>query len=222
MSHEIIPAIIAKNFAELDEKISLMKGLVPVVHVDIMDGSLTLESSWPYKKQDTYFEEIQSEQRGMPCWEDVDFEAHLMVKNPEALITHWLAAGAKAILVHPEATHSLEGIINSLRGLVEIGVVLTLDTPVEKIESYIDDIDIIQCMSIAHIGAQGLPFDEQVVEKVRAIKEKYPTKIISVDGGINEQNAHLLVDAGADRLVVGSAIYSSQNFVDTIHNLREL
>jgi ribulose-phosphate 3-epimerase len=219
MSHQIIPAIIAQNWHELEEKINMFKGISEMVHLDVMNGTFTKQTSWPYKKQDNYFEEIQKEERGMPCWEDVDFEVHLMIKNPEDVIQEWLVAGAKRILIHPESTNNLADIIEQFKDLVEIGLVISLDTDFESLKEYFSSIDTIQCMSISHIGAHGEPFNPNVLKKIEEIKKLFPEIVISVDGGINLQNIDEVLNAGADRCVVGSAIFESDNYVETIHNL---
>lgn len=219
---EIIPAIIPKQFFELEEKIELVKGIVPIVQVDILDGKYTPEASWPYKKQDIYFEEIQKEARGMPFWENVDYEFDLMVKNPEDVVFDWVTAGATRIIIHVDSTEKVPEIIEKLKNVVEIGLAVGIHTPLEKIDPYINSINFVQCMGIERIGFQGEKFDERVIEKIKTIKTKYPNMVISVDGGVTLETAPLLIDAGVTRLVAGSAIYESDNYVDAIHSFKNL
>lgn len=222
MSVQVIPAIIPKDFAELEEKILMVKSIVPYVQIDIMDGKYTPEPSWPYKKKDVNFEEIQNQTKGLPGWEDVDFEVDLMVEEPENLIDEWVMAGATRIIVHLDSTEKLGDIIKKLQGRVEIGVALGINTPLSKIEPFAYSIDFIQCMGIERIGFQGQPFDERVLLKIQELKLKYPAKPISVDGGVNMETAPRLVHAGVDRLVAGSAVYNSENYVEAIHTLEQL
>ncbi len=219
---EVIPAIMPKDFAELEEKMALMKGLVPLVQIDIMDGLFTPRSSWPYKMHDTNYQEIQRQERGLPFWEDVDFEADLMVKDPEKIVGEWVTAGATRIIIHIESTKEMQRIIDELKDIVEIGIAIGITTPLEKLEPFMRQIDFVQCMGINRIGFQGEEFDERVLEKIAAIKEKYPDLRISVDGGVNMESAPRLVEAGADRLVSGSAVFESDNFVEAIHTLENL
>ncbi len=216
---EIIPAILPKDFAELEEKIELIKGVAPLVQIDICDGKFVPQAGWPYKKQDNNFDAILKEEKGMPYWEDVDFEIDLMISDPEQEVEHWLTTGAKRIIVHFESTKNMDRIIGELQGLVEIGIAIGLDTPVDDIAPFIHDIDVVQCMGIKRIGFQGEAFDERVLEKVRELKSRFPERLVSVDGGVNLETAEQLREAGADRLIVGSAIFASENVVQALEEL---
>lgn len=218
----MIPAIIPKDFTELEEKIELVKGVVPLVQVDVMDGRYTPQASWPYKKQDENFAAIIDESRGMPFWEEVDFEVDLMVNEPEKIIEDWVRAGATRIIVHFDSTNELPLIIDTLKNIVEIGVALGIHTDISKIAPFISSIDFIQCMGIERIGFQGQPFDERVLEKIADLRAHYPDLPISVDGGVSIETAPRLVDAGATRLVAGSAVYKSENHVEAIHTLQNM
>jgi ribulose-phosphate 3-epimerase len=228
---EIIPAILPKDFAELEEKIELVAGALierstslsgPIVQIDICDGKFAPKAGWPYKKHDNNFESILSEDRGMPRWEDIDFEMDLMIADPELELDKWIVSGAKRLVIHFESTKNMDRIIGELQGLVEIGIAIAMDTPVESIAPFIHDIDFVQCMGVAKAGFQGHPFDDRVLAKVRELKERFPERIVSVDGGINQENAVLLREAGADRLIVGSAILDSENIVETLEEFESI
>jgi pentose-5-phosphate-3-epimerase len=120
-----------------------------------------------------------------------DFEVHLMVENPGEIFEKWKSRGAKRIIAHnllPKA------------GGVEIGLALEMHVP---ITGEISKADFVQLMSITEIGEQGRPFDERIFDRIREVKERFPDKTVSVDGGINISNYERLIEAGADRLVVG-------------------
>lgn len=220
---EIIPAIMPHTFSDIEEKAFLVKGLVPLVQIDIMDGKLTKHSTWPYKEEDdAVFDAILREEQGLPYWEEIDYEIDLMVKNPEEVVHDWLVAGATRIIVHVETITAWDRIVNELRGVVEIGLAINVQTPIEALEPYVADADFIQCMGIRRIGFQGEPFDEEVVAKIESLREKYPEKIISVDGGVNLESAPMLLDAGATRLVAGSAIFKSGDVAHMIAELRKI
>jgi ribulose-phosphate 3-epimerase len=219
---EIIPAILPKDFAELEEKVDAIVGVVPVVQVDICDGKFVPKPSWPYKKHDKNFEDILSEERGLPRWEDIDFEMDLMIADPELELDKWIASGAKRLIIHFESTKNMDRIIGELQGLVEIGIAINLETSVDDIAPFIHDIDIIQCMGIEKIGFQHNPFDSRVIEKVRELKTRFPEKLVSVDGGISLEHAEELKAAGADRLIVGSAIFDSENVPEAIDRFNEV
>ncbi|MCX6716384.1 MAG: hypothetical protein NTV72_00430 [Candidatus Taylorbacteria bacterium] len=219
---EIIPAILPKDFHELEEKMSLVKGAVSFVQIDVMDKTFTQDATWPYRKPDDNFRAILAEERGMPFWEEMDFEADLMIKKPEEVVEDWIMAGAVRLIIHANSTENLDELIKNLSGRVEIILGLEIDTDISIIDKYIEQIQGVQCMGIAKIGFQGQPFDERVVEKVRLIRSKYPSLPISVDGGEDLEHGKLVMEAGATRLVCGSYIYNSQNVFQTIEKLKSL
>jgi ribulose-phosphate 3-epimerase len=219
---EIIPAILPQDFREVEDKMAQVKGIVSLVQIDVCDGKFVPSYTWPYKKHDENFDAILREERGMPFWEDVDFEADLMIKDPEHHILQWVAAGASRIVLHLESTENLDKCIAELKDLVEIGIGIGLETPIEKLAPYIHDIQFVQCMGISKIGFQSQPFDNRVLQKLKDLLAAYPNTVLSVDGGVNLETAPLLIEAGAQRLVVGSALFNSDNIVETIHTLENL
>ncbi len=217
---EIIPAILPKDFNEIDEKTSLVVGLAKTVQIDICDGKFVQSTTWPYKKADENFEAIIREERGMPSWEDIDYEFDLMIKDPtEDEARKWLSAGAKRIVFHVESSADLSPIFAVLKGLVDIGLSLDIQTSLDVIEKYKDSISYIQFMGITKVGFQGQAFDPRVLEKIKEAKEKYPSLEVQVDGGVSLATAEELAKAGADRLVAGSVLFGSDNIVDTYRKL---
>ncbi len=224
---EIIPAILPKDFADLEEHVARVKGLVPLVQIDICDGQFTPSPSWPYKKPDANFEAIAHEDRGMPYWEEIEYEFDLMVNNCQDDILTYVAAGASRIVLHTEAKGNIADAIEKLLGKVEIGLALNIDTPIDVLERYKDKIrectiKYIQLMGIDNVGFQGQSFDEKVIAKIKEAKEKYPDLEIQIDGGVNLETAPLLRAAGADRLIIGSAIFESENVVETIERFKNI
>ena len=219
---ENIPAIMPKDYAHLDEMMSLYVGVVAMVQLDIMDGKFVPARTWPYPK-DAHFEAIVSEEEGMPRWEDINFEVDLMVSDPELVVSKWVSAGASRIIVHVESMTDFEKIRASVPvGLIELGLAINTTTPVETLAPYCDRIDFIQCMGIARIGFQGEVFDERVLENVRKIRKAHPEMPISIDGSVNMDTAKALVDAGATRLVAGSAILEADDFTQAIAEMKNL
>lgn len=235
---EIIPAIIPKSFQDLQQKMSLVTGFVPLVQVDVVDGVFVPSKSWPYQKGEPHtdpdFAHIISEQTPFPFWEELDFEVDLMVSNPEAAAEQWILAGAKRLIVHLEsvpgavsdpsvAKKVFSNIKKSLPTkdsvlYIEIGVAINPETPNSALEPIMEYVDFVQFMGIAKIGFQGQPFDERVLEKVSALRAALPNVTISVDGSVNEETAPRLVDVGVNRLVIGSAIFESENIAATIED----
>jgi len=220
---EIIPAIIPEDLYDLEEKLALVANHVPLVQIDVTDGKFTPSQSWPLRKGgDDFFKKILNEEEGMPYWDLIDFEVHLMVSKPERMIPDWVRAGATRIIVHVETLTDFASIKNEVGEAVSIGLAINIDTSIESLAPYIKDIEVVQCMGIAKIGSQGQPFDHRVIERVRELREMYRDTIISVDGGVSKENASFLIEAGADRLVVGSAIFESGAILETIEYLKNL
>jgi ribulose-phosphate 3-epimerase len=218
---EIIPAILPRDFAEIEEKVELIKGLCPLVQIDICDGKFVTSTTWPYKKSDENFEKILHEDMGMPAWEDVNYEFDLMIDNPtEDDARKWLSAGAERVVLHLESSKDLNPVIAVLTGLVEIGIAISVKTDIKELAKYSDKIQFIQCMGIRKIGYQGQSFDAGTVDRVKELKTMYPNLKIQVDGGVSMENAPLLKHAGADRLVEGSAIFESDNIVDSYNRFK--
>ncbi len=220
---EIIPAIIGKNFDEVEEKILLVEDFVKWVHIDVMDGLFTPVESWPYldikeaPKDLEYIDFIRTD--------NLRAEVHLMVKHPEKSISKWIEAGADRVMIHYESTSEdriMEALDELNDGEVESGIVLKLETPIEVLDKFIDKLDVIQLMSIGHIGFYGHPLDEAIYDKIKSLRTKYPGVTISIDGGVNLDNASKLSKAGTDNLVVGSAIFRSQNLEQTIKDFKNI
>ena len=145
-----------------------------------------------------------------------------MVEKPEDVALSWIAAGASRIIAHIETGEHFKNFIDITKGLVEVGVAINLGTPLENIAPYIDNIDVIQCMGIKRVGFQGEAFDPIVIGTVRELRLRYGGKPISVDGGVNLDNVSALLDSGANRLVVGSAILKSDDVKGTIEQFHNV
>lgn len=243
---EIIPAIMPKSFGDLREKMSLVSGLVPLAQIDVMDGVFVPNKSWPYiKKPDPDFQKILKEEDAFPYWEELDFEADLMVSNPEAVVPDWITAGAKRLIIHIESLDSAkDGKSDGFRAVferiksrlpdedsflyTEIGVAINPDTSNEKLEPILDCrsgvscVDFVQFMGITKIGFQGQTFDERVYDKISRLRTIRPDVTISVDGGVNLETAPKLVAAGANRLAVGSTLFESEDLTATIEKFFEI
>lgn len=171
---EIIPAVLERDNESFIKKVISLPSEAEFVHIDMLESDV---------------------------WEPIGrkFEVHLMVKNPGAIMERWLTRGAARLIVHEVGEEML-----SRKGEAELGFALEMHAPVEAIEPFADRIDFLQLMSIAEIGEQGHPLDDRIFDRIREAKRKFPDLTISVDGGINASNYEKLIEAGADRLVVGS------------------
>jgi len=240
---EIIPAIIPKDLDDLREKMSLVAPYVSLVQIDVTDGRFVPSRCWPYNKgdiDDPSFEKIKSQEEGFPFWDRLDFEVDLMVVNPEAVVADWIEAGARRLVIHVESTKDLKSLLRhiakdylSLRegvSALEIGLALNINTPneiiyelmLEKLDGGLPLFDFVQFMGIAKIGYQGQKFDDRVLKKIRELREISDDITISIDGGVDFDNAIELVASGVDRLISGSAIYESGDVGEAIAYFEEL
>jgi len=215
---EIIPAIVPKTFDDLREKISLVKGKTFFVQIDIMDGIFVPEKSWPFSDP-IWSEGIHME---IPFTCECNFEFHLMIAKPEYNIKDFVAIGARRIVIHVGATNKLKEIIQILKGRVEVGLALGLDDDFRDYAEFIEEVNFVQFMGIEKIGFQGQPFDERVIDKIIEFRSIFKNKIISVDGGVNLENAKKLISVGVRRIVSGSAIFESDDIVKTIEDFKKL
>jgi len=229
---EIIPAILAKDYEEMKDKIALVRGICPIVQIDFCDGIFVKNKTWPFTTggvDDVKFKSILNEQEGMPFWQDIDFELDLMVADAVENFDIYTKLGPKRIVFHIEAVGDLnefkdfiEGIDVYIRDAIQIGVAINTTTPIEQIFPLVNSIDFAQCMGIEKTGFQGQDFDERVLDNIKILKEKFPGITISVDGGVNFETAPKLIKAGADRLVAGSLILKSNDIRETIRELENL
>ena len=229
---EIIPAVLAKNYEDLKNKIALVRGIIPLVQIDLCDGIFVPSKTWPFTTggaSDFNFQRILNEEEGMPFWEDIDFELDLMVADAVDNFDIYTKLSPKRIVFHIEAVgdleefkHFLEGMDVYIRDAIQIGLAINTATPIEQIFSLVNHADFVQCMGIEKIGFQGQDFDERVLTQIKTLKEKFPDLIISVDGGVNFETAPKLIETGASRLVAGNTILKSQDIRETISELENL
>ncbi len=222
-----------RNFRDLEEKVAGVSSYVSSVQIDLMDGKFVPQKTWPFfSYNDPDFAALLSENKGLPEWEKIDYEADLMTSSSDADLFDWIKIGVKRIILHVESTNELPKLIEEIRAeygrpnkdplAPEIGLAANNDTPLEIWEKHIPLVDFVQVMGIAKIGFQGEPFDERSLGRIRELRRNYPKLMISVDGGVNEERAVQLVRAGANRLVSGSYIFENGNMKAAIEGLRNL
>lgn len=237
---EVIPAIIPESFEDLKEKMSLVDGITKIVQIDACDGKFVPSKSWPYSgDSDGEFRNITEEVVGFPFWKSLDFEVDLMVSHPENVVEDWIRAGVRRVVLHIESSNHIKDLLKGMREkygwwgdtplTIEFGVALGMNTSIDKVFEYLDPnsegrslADFIQFMGIREIGFQGQFLDDRIFGRIRELRQAYPDAIISVDGGVNLENASDLVEAGVNRLVSGSAIYESGDIKGAIQKLRSM
>ena len=225
---EIIPAIMPNSYEDLQEKALSVAGAVQWVQVDVMDGIFVDSESWPYSAENLIgFQDMVKNGEKLPQLDILNYEIDLMTEHPEDEIPKWKTLGARRFVVHFESIESvdvLEHIILTYRkkGESEVGIAIGIDTPVELIKPILQGVDCVQLMGIRRIGYQGEAFASEVIDRVRRLRDVYKGGIISVDGGVSLKTAPRLLEAGVDRLVSGSAIYSSNDIVQAVRDFKNL
>ncbi len=211
----IAPSILSADFTKLGEElINIEKAGADWVHIDVMDGQFVPNITYGPIIVDACSKAS-----------NLILDVHLMIETPDSIIPEFVKAGANYISVHQEAcTHlhrSLQ-LINSFN--IKAGVALNPATPVSSIEWVIDELDFVLIMSV-NPGFGGQKFIKSSIDKIRELsrllKKKNSNAIIQVDGGINLETIKLVSDAGATSFVAGSAIFNTDDYKETIKNLRQ-
>jgi len=202
---KISPSILSADFSQLGNEIKrLEEGGADMIHVDVMDGHFVpnLTMGPPIIKDLRKFTKLP-------------FDVHLMISPVHKYIQDYADAGANIITIHPEATENLKESIKHIKKLgKKVGVSLNPETKTDIVMKFLTEIDLILIMSV-HPGFGGQKFIPEVINKIKElnnIKTKKNIKFdIEVDGGIDFNNAKLVVDAGANILVSGTTIFKNNN-----------
>ena len=229
---EIIPAILEKNFAEIKNKLGFLRDKAKCVHLDICDGIFAGNQTWPFTSggfEDFDFHKIMNEEEGLPYWTDFDFELDLMVADAIENFDFYMKLGVKRIILHlgveknlMEFENFLESLDIYVRDSVEIGLAFKPSDDLLAVSKLSHKVDFLHCMGSDKIGFQGELFSSKALENIKFFKKSLPGIVISVDIGVNLENAEIILDAGADRLIVGSAIWKSPNPLGALENFQSL
>lgn len=212
----ISPSILDSDFGSLRKTIKdLDRCKVDRIHLDVMDGQ--------FVPNITFGPSIISSIKDATS---IPFEAHLMIERPERYIKNFVDAGSDIIIVHYEASGDLMKTIKLIKGHgAKAGVAINPQTPFKAVERYLGIIDTVLVMSV-HPGFGGQKFIPGALKKIRQARSnidafEYGT-LVSVDGGINLETGRLSVEAGADEIVAGSAIFKSGNIANAIKELKKI
>ncbi|MEK7228377.1 MAG: hypothetical protein AAB681_03425 [Patescibacteria group bacterium] len=227
---EIIPAVLPQTFKDIEDAVDMVRELAPTIQIDFCDGKYVESKTWWFNGKDIQKkDDIVAEKMGLPFWDSINYEFDLMVSDPLAHIDTFIALGPSKIIFHKK-TISTEALITYFDSLPEVtlqiisfGIAIELDDDPDEIAPLVPYLRRIQCMGIEHIGVQGEHFSDKAIDMVKKLYELYGDKVrISVDGGVNETDLQALTEAGATRLVVGSAIFQSVDPQGTIERLKEI
>lgn len=206
---EIAAAILAPTEPDFDAKLGRVAALDIPVQIDVIDGAFVPNVSWAPAG------EMRSRLRG------IVFDAHLMVADPEHSVPLWIAAGARRVFFHAEATSVERLIIRSMPEYASrLGVALNPDTPVSRITSILKTVPNVLVMSV-NPGWSGQRFNPIAIDKVRAIKDMNPSIHVTVDGGVTPEIAKQLKEAGADEIIIGKALTDAADPAQALREFRE-
>lgn len=213
---KIAPSILSADFSKLGEDIEKLHNAgADFIHIDVMDGNFVPNISF-----------------GMPIIKairnktDKVFDVHLMIENPSRYVDDFISAGADIITIHYEAEKHIDRAIQYIKSKgVKVAVALNPGTPTFVLKDIIAELDMVLIMSV-NPGFGGQKFIPYSLNKVREVKEmsiKYNKKLmIQVDGGIDKNNVKSVVEAGANVIVAGSAVFAEGNIRENIATLRGL
>jgi len=216
MKHLIAPSVLSADFANLQNDIEMINhSEADWFHIDIMDGVFVPNISF-----------------GFPVLKAIQkhalkpLDVHLMIVDPDRYLAEFKAAGAENITVHIEACTHLHRTLHAIRDLgCRAGVAVNPHTSVDLLDDIIEDLDLVCLMSV-NPGFGGQKFIENTYKKIRALRAMAAGRndrlLIEVDGGVSNHNALKLIQAGADVLVAGNAVFSAADPVFEISVLKRL
>ncbi len=216
MSHLISPSLLSADFLHLQRDVEMLNNSeADWLHLDVMDGVFVPNISFGFPIMNL-----------LKSITDKPLDVHLMIVQPEKFIDEVAAMGAHIMNVHYEACTHLHRVVQAIKAKgMKAGVTLNPHTPVALLKDIIQELDMVLLMSV-NPGFGGQKFIKNTLSKVDELKnliiQKNSNTLIEVDGGVDLETGRLLVDAGADVLVAGSFVFSSENPQERIHQLKML
>lgn len=214
MNHLIAPSILAADFGNMQRDVEMLnKSEADWIHVDIMDGLFVPNISYGFPVLEAVKKVAQK-----------PLDVHLMIVDPDRYLKEFCEKGADGITVHFEACTHLHRTVQAIKELgCRAGVALNPHTPVAFLDDIIEDLDLVLIMSV-NPGFGGQKFISNTYKKLKDLKtlsaSRNPNLFIEVDGGVGEQNAGKLVEAGANVLVAGNSVFSAADQLLAIKNLK--
>ncbi len=213
MKTELVPAILVHNYRDLAIRLKAVEPYVKTVHLDVMDGKFVNNSTF------------SDASRVSPLLTKVRMAVHMMVERPSDRITEWAKAGAFRYVFHVESVAGgpeLKDVVRQVKAAgLEAGVAINPETKVTGLKSVINDLDTVLVMAVKP-GWGGQAFQKKALAKIKRLKKMNPKLLVGVDGGVSLDNAADILKAGADYLVVGSAIYASGSPKEAISRFKKI
>lgn len=211
-SPQVLPSLLQCDFGNLEREVNALAAAnVKALHLDVMDGQFVPNL--------TYGMPIIAGLRGVT---DMPLDVHLMIEQPEQFIQQFYDAGADMITIHVEAVKDPTPVLKQIRDLgAAAGLAINPDTPLDEMKPYLDHCDMALVMSV-NAGFGGQKFNPVGLEKLKELKSLKPDLILEVDGGVNSETIAQCKEAGADLLVVGSAIFKQDNYQVALEQLYTL
>ncbi|MFA6475108.1 MAG: ribulose-phosphate 3-epimerase [Patescibacteria group bacterium] len=205
----VLPAILEKDVATIQQRVNAVVGLAPEIHLDIMDGEFVPNVT---VNDPAILEQID--------WKGLRVSLHLMIRHPELSIRRWAQSMVSSIVVHREAVNNMDNIIELIHGLdKQCGVALNPHTPSYDVIDYLEKLDLVMIMGVEPgFAAQG--FNSDVLEKIKYLHTQKPNLPIAVDGGVNDQSKPSIVKAGANILCANSYLFKANDIATAYASLR--
>ncbi|MDX6433204.1 MAG: ribulose-phosphate 3-epimerase [Streptosporangiaceae bacterium] len=213
MALQISPSILSADFARLADDVALISGTADWVHVDVMDNHF-----------------VPNLTIGLPVVEALlkhsalPLDCHLMIEDPDRWAPQYAEAGAGSVTIHAEAAKAPIRTLRTIRAAgARAGLGINPATPVEHFDDLLDEIDMLLLMTVEP-GFGGQRFLDVVLPKLRRARQMIDGRDLpvwlQVDGGVSPETVERCVEAGADVLVAGNAVFGAEDPAEAVRNLR--
>jgi ribulose-phosphate 3-epimerase len=203
----IMPSMLLCDYGHLADEVARLEAAgAPALHLDVMDGHFVPNLSYGLPLVETF--------RALT---DLPLDVHLMIENPELWVERYFAAGSDNITIHAEAVADPAPVLAAIAELgAAVGLAINPDTPVSAIEPCLKLCDVVLVMSV-YAGFGGQQFMPATLDKLRELRAiAGESVLIEVDGGINTNTIHACAEAGAELFVAGSAVFSGDDYGQSI------
>ncbi len=206
----VAPSILAADISRLGEEVRAIEAAgADLLHFDVMDGHFVPNLSFGFPVIEALRKLTQ-----------LPIDAHLMIQNADAYLERFAQAGCNWLSVHVEACPHLHRTLGRIKELgMRAGVAINPGTPLSSLDAVLEATDFVLIMSV-NPGFGGQKFIDGTWDRIRTLKKKAPTVQIEIDGGIKESNAPDAIAAGAEVLVVGTGLFGTKDYSQTVKKLR--